>query len=190
MPGITNPAEEYFKDGVWGYVTTAWKKLVATAGGALHIQFAGQEADVEVKQTTPADLTPGVCGWDGSAWHKLPLVWGFYDTYSEVESASNVAAGDVTMNFSPVPAGEIWVVQHFTLRPSQVNASRITLRAVVGGLVIILKNTVTPAVHQALSVHYDVVLAENDRLQAFAAGASLNDDFYAYACGYKMKIAE
>lgn len=27
MPGITNPSEEYFKDGTWGYDGTVWRKL-------------------------------------------------------------------------------------------------------------------------------------------------------------------
>jgi len=37
MPGITDPSEEYFKDGIWGWVDPAWEKLVADAAGHLQV---------------------------------------------------------------------------------------------------------------------------------------------------------
>jgi len=116
MRGITNPAEEYFKDGLWGWVTDQWKKLVATAGGALHIQFAGQEADVEVTQTAAADLTPGVCGWDGSAWRKLPLVWGYSGHYCQNIQVAASGAGDAIATGTTVPDDEVWVIERIVIR--------------------------------------------------------------------------
>lgn len=32
MPGITNPAEPFFKDGVWGWDDTVWRKLALLWG--------------------------------------------------------------------------------------------------------------------------------------------------------------
>ena len=32
MSGITNPTEQYFKDGVWGWDETAWRKLAMLWG--------------------------------------------------------------------------------------------------------------------------------------------------------------
>ena len=32
MPGITDPSEQYFKDGIWGYDSTVWRKLALLFG--------------------------------------------------------------------------------------------------------------------------------------------------------------
>lgn len=37
MSPITEPTEEYFKDGLWGWVANQWKKLVADAAGHLQV---------------------------------------------------------------------------------------------------------------------------------------------------------
>lgn len=39
MTGITDPGEEYFKDGIWGWVGTAWKKLIGDAAGHLQVDI-------------------------------------------------------------------------------------------------------------------------------------------------------
>lgn len=190
MPGITNPAEEYFKDGLWGWVTDAWKKLVATAGGALHIQFAGQEADVEVTQTAAADLTPGICGWDGSAWRKLPMVWGFSGTYAEGESADDVAAGYATLTFSTVPAGVVRVVTTFAAVSFQANPNHARLLARIAGATHWLKSGLVTDACVTVDLQGSVVLKEGDYLQVVFSGCTAGDQVRAYASGYTMKIAE
>jgi len=146
MPGITTPTEPYFKDGVWG--------------------------------------------WDGTVWRKLPLVWGFSDTYGESADDMNVAAGDRFKNYGPVPAGEVWVVTFFQVTPVQANITRLQLGANVGGVSCALLETGTIVADESIGVSGQIILAKDDYLFYYYAGALVNDDFYSSAVGYKMKIAE
>lgn len=190
MPGITNPAEEYFKDGLWGWVTDQWKKLVATAGGALHIQFAGQEADVEVKQATPADLTPGVCGWDGDSWQKLPMLWG-YSAIWDVDLGGNAAAADYGVNTPAGAAGEVWILQGVGVclvprDPSKLYA--YVSRA--SGAVVYLGAVLTPGANVPLAITCNIALVLGDAVYVGAGGCVAGDAIQAGVFGYKMKIAE
>jgi hypothetical protein len=201
MSGITDPAQEYFKDGLWGWVTDQWKKLVATAGGALHVQIAGQEAnvdvniaaqaaDVEVKQTASADLTPGVCGWDGSSWRKLPMLWGYSDAYAETKTSNDVAAGNHFVLSSAVPAGEVWVVENLAGRCSTANPTHLNIGVYDGST---YHHLVSHTLASAWQVYFHTarcVLKEGWQVYVQFMGCALNDDLNAYFVGYKMKVAE
>lgn len=190
MPGITNPAEVYFKDGLWGWVTNAWKQLVATADGALHIQFVGQEADVEVKQTTPADLTPGVCGWDGDSWQKLPMVWGYSAIWDEnLGGAAEGASWNV--GTSVIPADEIWMLQALSIK----NATRATTPVFLyiirdSSAVVTLTYVANLAIGIPLFITVDIALRSGDVVWVYMGGCVALDVIEGGVCGYKMKIAE
>jgi len=48
MPGITDPNQEYFKDGTWHWDGTEWRK------GGLAFEYAGQVLDSEIVASAPA----------------------------------------------------------------------------------------------------------------------------------------
>jgi len=78
MPEVTNPAEEYFKDGLWAWDATnsKWIKVVADpATGYLKVDMPDT---IEVTQDTPANLQPGVNVWDGGTWRKAACTAGGY----------------------------------------------------------------------------------------------------------------
>ena len=146
MPGITNPAEAYFKDGGWS--------------------------------------------WDGTVWRKQPMMFGYSDRYSEVESSVNVAAGSHNLDFTVVPAGEIWVVNAISARCSTANPSSISVLLNLGGNThyLLVQTTVVAWIPEIALGAF--VLKEGDFVRATFAGCSLNDDIYAQASGYKMSIVE
>jgi len=80
--------------------------------GALHdvgideldINIVSQSADVEVKQTTPADLVVAQHQYDGSAWRKSNLLWGYNSRLVETLSGTTIA-DDNTLITTAVPAG-------------------------------------------------------------------------------------
>jgi len=188
MSGIPDPAEEYFKDGLWGWVTSAWKKLVATADGLLKVQLGGQDADVEVKQTTPADLTPGVCGWDGSQWRKLTLLFGYTGIYVSSVTNTNLAAGTNTLSDTAVPAGEIHVITNILIRYVGTAPTQISARITSGGTTVdlyVLRPPVT-------AISYDRqgwwVLGPDDVLKLVVLGATAGDDATIDIAGFRMKI--
>jgi len=100
MPGITNPAEEYFKDGQWGWdaVAGAWVKLLVDADGRLIVAAedkvyahfasnAGQDipnadwtiVDYEDQIYDPDDLVT-----TGAAWKFTAGTEGYYHVTAAV----------------------------------------------------------------------------------------------------------
>ncbi len=55
--GITDPTEEYFKDGVWGWDTVQqkWRKVLVYASGYLHVASAGTDTYLEEIHKTVTD---------------------------------------------------------------------------------------------------------------------------------------
>jgi len=190
MSGITNPNEEYFKDGLWGWDSTAgvWVKLKVTTGTG-H-QLVDQGSDFEVVQPTPADLAVAAHGWDGTLWRKLPVLFGYSDRYAEVETALDVAAGDPILTFSTVPEGEIWVIQSLVGRSYQANVTSIRLVAVTAAVDVTLKEDVPAAALRTVDWSGALVLKKDDHLEARFYGCLLHDNVYAEVWGYKMKVAE
>lgn len=146
MPGITNPTEAYFKDGIWG--------------------------------------------WDGTQWRKLSLVWGFSSRYFEAEKSEDVGAGNITLTFSTVPAGEVWVIQGLTAWSKQADVVRVDFYYYVGGTGERMCIKVLGAAYTTVALDTPVTLSYNDHLAAVFMGCVALNDVYAVAWGYKMKVEE
>lgn len=164
--------------------------LSSIAADSLDVRLDGQTADVEVTQTSPADLTPGIEGWDGAAWRKLALLWGYSDVWSEVQSGTATGEGDATATTSAVPAGYIFVLQAVSAFHSADANKRLTISAVVGGAAIRLVDEADaiPGLHSCWAG--GVVLKEGDGLYAIAVAPGDGKKCWIHVCGYKMKIAE
>ncbi len=168
MSGVTDPAEEYFKDGVWGWAATLWEKLVSSGGR----------------------LFTALHGWDGSAWRKLPLLFGYSDVYGEWEFEVDVAAGNRTLTFSTVDPGEIWVVTGISAHCVQDNPSRVEFRVSVGGAAIRVKQQAYGVASDTVNWAGELVLKQGDEVTVMFLACVAGDDIYASAWGYKMLIAE
>lgn len=144
MPWPTNPAEQYFGRGGWG--------------------------------------------WDGTQWRKHALTWGYSDVYSQAVYEPNVAAGDKVLVFSAVPAGQVWVINHVCAYSGQANATRVEFLVEVEGVQINVVRAAYPTAN--LSVNWDgfLVMKPTDYIQVVFRGCVLNDDLWAQAAGYRMKV--
>jgi len=190
MSGITDPTEEYFKDGLWGWVTDQWKKLVATAGGALHIQFAGQEADVEVAQTTPADMRVGAHGWDGSVWRKLPLIWGYSDRWVVDLGETKDGDGNYEKSTTAVGAGEVYVLQAVTFYNETGVRGQASVWGMGGVNYLCLARDSAPAINEVVRWTGKLVLKQGDYVRVQQLNCINNDVLNVKVWGYKMKVAE
>ena len=190
MSGITNPAEEYFKDGGWGWDSTAgvWVKLKVTTGTG-H-QLVDQGSDFEVVQTTPADLVVGTHGWDGAAWRKLPLVWGYSDVIRETVGTTTAAADTNHLDGSEVPAGEVWVITSISAVNQTTAITRIVARTYEAPDYYDITSLESPAIFEYLNWSGFIPVGAGDRVRVSFYDCVLNDDIYMTVRGYKMKIAE
>ena len=129
-------------------------------------------------------------GWDGSAWRKLPLVWGYSDRYIERELNSNADAGANTLTFSTVPAGEVWVIEGGTAYNSTSGNDQIYWNHAGTGIAIRLRRVNAPSANEEVRIESRVILKADDAMQAYFTGCTAGDTIAAYVWGYKMKIAE
>jgi len=190
MSGITNPAEEYFKNGLWAWDPAAgvWLKLIIDP---LTNQLSvAVNNDAEVHQTAPADLAAGAHGWDGAAWHKLPLIWGYSDRWLDDISFTMTEDAAFSKITTPVPAGYVYVLQVASLTndTGARGMARIFVRHTAEWFA--LAYTLTPARYEPTVARGPIVLKEGDRVVMQQSGCLTNDVVYAYVWGYKMKVAE
>jgi len=168
MSGITNPAEEYFKDGLWAWATNTWEKLVSSGGilyNALH-------------------------GWDGDSWQKLPMLWGFSGTVAEDAGGAAPSAGLITLHSSTARAGEVWVIENIGARNDTTNSTRLVIYATVDAVVTRLYDADPGDVGVSAIWGGRVRLGDGDKISVMYYD-SLEDDALKFRfCGYKMKIAE
>ncbi|MDP2324162.1 MAG: hypothetical protein Q8N51_09045, partial [Gammaproteobacteria bacterium] len=160
----------------------------ATAGGLLKIQIGGQDADVTVKQTTPANLTSGLHGWDGAAWRKLPLLFGYSDTLALEASNLALAAGTNTLDASACPAGYIWVVTSILIMYVGTVPAGIFTDLISGANTLALYRQFSPVSGAGYDRQGFWVLKAGDYLRCVVTGATLNDDLYLHASGYAQAV--
>jgi hypothetical protein len=190
MSGITNPAEEYFKDGTWAWdpIGKVWKKLILDpVTDRLVIDHPG---DIEVVQPVPNDLRVGNYGWDGSAWRKLPLVWGYSDNWLEKLVNSNADAGTNYLDSAVVPAGEVWILTNINAHAIQAGLSMITMGPLRGATSYYAFQKTSPGANEQVGGHCNIVLKAADKVRGAFTGCAAGDDIYLILSGYKMKIAE
>jgi len=190
MPGITNPDEEYFKDGLWAWDPAGAKWLKLIIDPLTNQLSVAVNNDAEIHQTTPADLTPGICGWDGSAWRKLPLVWGYSSRWNQQIKEYNASSGEDSLVTATVPAGEVWVLQNASVQWSGTSCVLLELQANHGVLGTRLYVQRTPVSGQWELWRGNLVLAAGDYVQAYFWGLTALDNLLLDVSGYKMKIAE
>lgn len=173
---------------VFDSVAKKWYAIKGSGYNYLQVAVVSQPADVEVKQTNPADLCVAQHQYDGSAWRKSNLLFGYSDRYVEQEVNLNAAAGANLLDFTVVPANEIWIVTHFTSWSSGGGLTRIVNYFHDGTTQMWIANKISPASYEVVGGMANLVLKEGDKLQARFYNCTLNDDIYSQAMGYKMKI--
>ena len=190
MSGITNPAEEYFKDGLWAWdpAGAEWLKLIIDP---LTNQLSvAVNNDAEVHQTVPADFTPGVCGWDGAAWHKLPMVWGYSDRWTEALGGTKSGAGTYSKYTTAVPAGSVYVLEFVELQNNSGARGTVGMEVKNGVAAYAVAYFITPPQYRACIWLGRLTLKAGDQVRVTQPNCLDGDVLYGVAWGYEMKVAE
>lgn len=129
-------------------------------------------------------------GWDGSAWKKLPMVWGYSGQYRQRVEETDATETD-SLSGSTVDAGEIWIVNSICVYniTSAMTRVQVTIGH-SGGVFTRLDTKITLAQHEPLAITGHFVLIEDDYVYADLYGCTAGDDIYLEIVGYKMLIAE
>lgn len=209
---ITKPSEIYFKDGIWAWdaANSTWVKLEVDASGYLKIVVSGTAGltaaelnldgakDLQVDVKTSALPTGAATsakqnqleGWDGAAWRKLPLVWGYSDRLAEYQSEDDATAGINYLTFTAVPAGYVYVVEAVDGYNANHAPLSIEIQACVGSVVARLYRNSDPVVNVPDVLVGRFTLTAGDVVRVRFEGCTLNDNLRAHYWGYKMKVTE
>lgn len=141
-----------------------------------------------IEQTPITSIESQMHGYLDGAWQKQNMLWGYASKYAERETAINVAAGDVYMHFTVVPAGEIWVINTLSTHSDQSNCTHVYIGVAGEGIWYWVNSKAAPQAYDAVNTPNPFILGEGDQIRVLYKGAALNDDFYAYARGYKMNL--
>jgi len=132
----------------------------------------------------------GIWGWDGAAWHKLPMVWGYSDHLAGLAAKYGAELGADDVLGTPCPAGEVWIVESIDAHDSRTNLTLIQL-FVYDGVGAALVEEGDPAdADRHIYWTGRITLHPGDLVYAHYIGTTINDNLYLRWWGYKMKVAE
>lgn len=130
----------------------------------------------------------GTWHWLGGAWRRSAFEWGISEQYAEIEDLQPSGGGTITLNFSVVPAGEIWRITTYCARCDTANPTLLILGAVIGGNMHHFKGYQYTIANLTLDISGSPVLAEGDNLRVIFTNTVAGDNLVAYANGYKMHV--
>lgn len=173
---------------VFDSVAKKWYAIKGSGYDYLQVAVVSQPADVEVKQTNPADLCVAQHQYDGSDWHKSNLLWGYRDRW--FENLGGDASGDeYSVYTTAVGEGYVHVLQALSVRnlDRATTDSLLQVHAGVSGAVNLVyeANTAQGAIVLFTGT---IAMKEGDLARVVMKSCQANDTMRAGAWGYKMKI--
>lgn len=131
----------------------------------------------------------GTWGYDGTLWRKLPMLWGYSESWRERKQNLSCAAGANSLLHTAVSAGEVWVLESISVFNVQTDCTYIRIYITSGVMSYIFKQFSDPALNVPEQYSGRFTFGPGDVLTVTFAGCVLNDDIYSDVVGYKMRIS-
>jgi hypothetical protein len=128
-------------------------------------------------------------GWIGGAWQKDPLRLGFSAQRLINASDTALGAGANDVDSGSVAAGELWVITNIAVRYAGTVAGVVLTPGFYDGSNLFPvgeERSITSG--QWYAYQGEWILVEDDVLRLQVAGATLNDDAYIRASGFRVDI--
>lgn len=164
--------------------------LNSVATDELDVVFDGQNLDVEITQTAPADLVVGNYGWDGAAWHKLTLLWGYSDRLSVNQNFTAAGAGNATGVMFTVPADYVYVVQAVVAWHNAGVAKGVQAYMYDGANTTLFIYEPTAVSGYRYMWQGELSVKEGDLMQIWCGAPGDGKKVYGQVWGYTMRVAE
>lgn len=177
MPHFSNNNDPLLDRAVFGFDGTNYRVIKLDTSGQLVVAIAAS-------QTIQANLH----GYDGSAYHKNPLVWGYTDRWSETISNLNPGAGSITLLSTAVPSGYVYVLEAVAALNNTTNPAVIVISVTDGSTAPELFRSALPGIGVPAKFSGRITLKAGDQVRCVFAGTLAGDDLFAYVWGHKFKI--
>jgi hypothetical protein len=112
------------------------------------------------------------------------IIGSYVETYVNLSTP----AGTLTVTFSTVPAGEVWVIESACCWDYTTDIAMAKIRKNSGGVAAVVANINPAGVNDAAQIFVPVTLFPGEFLDFQLATVVLNDDCFAHASGVKYAI--
>lgn len=127
-------------------------------------------------------------GWVNGAWQKNPILFGYSADKEIAVSNTSLAAGANDLDAPTVPAGEIWVITHVASSYVGTAPTHMEVKIIHASGASMIFRQLAPVSSSVHDRQGWFVLEEGDILRCSVAGATLNDDLYLWATGFRVDI--
>ena len=146
------------------------------------------DGHLKVVFTSPAKGLVGSHGYVGGAWQKNPILFGYSDRLLININNEALAAGNNALDVDPVPAGWLWVVTNFVIMYAGTSPTCIDVFICNAATYVFLYRQRSPVSWAAYDRQGWWVLKEGDFIRYSVNGATLNDNLYGFANGFKVQL--
>jgi len=173
---------------VKGYTGAAWKELLVNASGQAIVVGKGTSEEVNVALLAPARGLVGSHGWINAAWQKDPQRLGYSAFKGQYKTNLTLPAGSYNMASDVCPAGQIWVFSSIAAQYGGTAPLSFVYYIAdgVNTYPIYSNYSIVPA--QVYPVTGQFIVPAGGWIIWRVTGATLNDDLYGYAVGYRVDI--
>lgn len=184
-------APQFNMQGIW--LSGAQVELLRNVTNILHNQrtfvdtfhdsyyVTATDADFDDIQAIVADLECKLMGDDN-------VIWGYNDRYQEAKIDYH-ATVNLIQATTPVPEGELWVVQQIAAMNATNDFDRLWFQAKTdepeAQPLLDEKNLIAAQLYPWVG---SIILKEGDIIQSYTYGNTFEDDLYLWVWGYKMKV--
>lgn len=174
--------------GICGHDGNDWEKVLIDAAKRLVVAVAAVTGEVEVIQDTPGDLNVSLHGYDGAAWRKSNLLWGYNDRYYD-RVVFTSAGGTEADSLDPVPAGYVYFVEYLEYYQGDSVARVVDVLAVPeAGASMCIKHDGAAAGSTRYGIPVGITMKEGDYLTGTFRSMNSGKTCYLEAWGYIMKV--
>jgi hypothetical protein len=164
-------------------------KLDFDAASRLKVLIDAITSALEVTQTTPANLAAALHAYDGSAWRKVPLPFGFTNTWLARHHVASATAGTNLISSDTVPSGQVWILTHAVLIDWTSTPTAYAMEVYNGSTNVYLPRDPYPASGRPLVWDGKLVLTAGYHVDAYVIGATSGDELDLTVGGYKITIS-
>ena len=156
---------------------TDWEKILIDASRRLVVAVASVVAqDAQMH------------GHVGGGWQKQPLIWGYSGVIAEHKSDPDADAGLNTFTTTPVPAGEVHILNTLAAIDYDSAIGSILIEMNHNGTYFLLYREPSVAAATLSVARGPIVLDVGDYIRCSFYGVTLNDAIAFDITGYKMDL--
>lgn len=173
---------------VYTFYNGSWQNAPTETDGSLHVHLESYEGTLLIQQYMPSLLQPGMNAYDGAAWHKQPLIWGFTDRWGE--RATGVSTGGAATNALTiaVPAGYVYKLEGWTIEHNDTGAKTVYLSCVSSSVTVQMYSSQSFAQNTQVYGVNQFTLIEDDQIQFTVWGLVSGKTAYLDVWGSIMKV--